>query len=138
MKAGYFAYLLLFPWLLGRSANFATPPAQPSPALLAAVAIGSPQTQAGTNQILQIRLTESAGPEISFRLNLTYPSGATQEVTDIISDRIATLTWTVPSDAAVGMAQYELYAIDCGCGNRTQSRPASSNPENVRGEFQIN
>jgi hypothetical protein len=121
LTAGYFVCLLLFPLLFGGSASLAPRLPGRADALLAAVMIGAPQTQAGARQTLQMRLTAVAGPEISFRLKLTYPSGVMQEVTD----------------AGVGVARYELYAIDCGCGNPTLARPTSSNVEKVLGEFQI-
>jgi hypothetical protein len=137
MKPIRLVALLLLTLLLGGSADFALPAPVLANSLFARVNFAPPRATVGTTQTLQVRLSGMAGRETIFRLNLTYPSGVTQEVTDVTLSQEATLEWLIPLDAGVGVAHFELYAIDCGCGDRTLSRPASSNLDKVTGEFSI-
>ncbi len=81
---------------------------------------------AGQEQSLSIALDQPDGSIAPFRLAISYPSGAAQELFGEIHGSQTGISWTVPADAGVGAAQFRLTTSGCGCGLRT--RPA--NPVN--------
>ena len=81
----------------------------------------------GQEQSLAVALDQPGGLTTIFRLAITYPSGAKQDVLDETVSNEATISWLAPLDAGAGVAQYTLTTSGCGCGDR--SRPAS--PVNI-------
>jgi hypothetical protein len=113
-------WVLLLLAMLGCS----PPPARnPDLAILPQTATPTPLTASvaldpvakGHTQELDVRLLNPRGDLITLTLRLDYPSGVYRSIVRSTLSATAIISWTIPLDAGVGMAQYRLSASDCGC-----------------------
>lgn len=101
------------------------------------VAVSAQSVVAGATQTLQIHLDQSAERTASVVLVVTYPNGLTERALHSVRGSAATLSWTVPRDAGMGVATFALSADGCGCDQKGTVPPPTKLESAVEGTFQV-
>ena len=90
----------------------------------------------GESRELHVQFKHAASQLTILTLDITYPSGLTQNVVHSTLGNEATLTWTVPPRAGTGQATYRLETSSCGCGDH-DSPQADASVDVAEGSFTV-
>lgn len=95
------------------------------------------QVPTGAPQTLHVRLTGETTPITLVVLTVTYSNGVTERSLHSLDGAGGAITWTVPADAATGIATFRVAAQSCNCGSHSTIPGQAIADADVTGAFQV-